>query len=91
MTDLLPSIISLSAKTLIGMEMEMSIIENRTVELWSGFMPHHRTIESRIGEDFFSLQLYPEDYFQAFDPHKKFVKWAAVEVSEVKDLAKGMG
>ena len=91
MTDLSPSIISLSGKTLIGKWAEMSIIENKTAELWGGFMPHHRTVESRIGGDFYSLQVYAEDYFRTFDPNKKFVKWAAVEVSEVKDLPEGMG
>ena len=90
MTELSPSIKSLSSKILVGIKMEMSVIENRTAELWQSFMPHRQKIGFRGSEDFYSLQVYPPDYFQSFDPHKKFVKWAAVEVSELIGLPEGM-
>ena len=78
-----PKIKKLDAKLLVGISMEMSIVENRTRELWQSFMPKRQKVRNRINEDFYSVQVYDPSYFQSFDPHKKFIKWAAVEVSEV--------
>ena len=90
MTYISPSITLISSKILVGMKMEMSVAENRTGELWQQFMPHRHNIRFRLKEDFFSLQVYEPNYFQSFDPHKKFIKWAAVEVSEASTLPDGL-
>ncbi|GGD72498.1 hypothetical protein GCM10011412_07690 [Maribacter cobaltidurans] len=69
----------------------MNIIENRTSELWSKFMPNISQVENRISKEFISLQNYPKGYFQDFDPTRTFEKWATVEVSEVLKMPKEMG
>ena len=75
-----PQIVTIGPKKLLGICLEMSLAENRTGELWRGFMPRLREIETRTGTDLFSLQVYDEDYFRHFDPRREFEKWALAEV-----------
>lgn len=84
--DLLPKIVHIEPKTLVGISMEMSIVNNKTRELWQQFMPLRQTIENRLNQDYYSLQVYDPDYFQSFNPQKRFTKWAAVEVSKINGL-----
>ena len=35
---------------------------------------------------FFSIQLYPENYFEKFNPATKFKKWAAIEVGTYENI-----
>ena len=88
--DILPKIVQLEPKILVGMSVEMSIIENKTRELWQQFMPHRHKIENRLNQDFYSLQVYDPDYFKSFNPQKSFTKWAAVEVSKANGLVDGL-
>ena len=85
-----PSIETLPAKKLVGMRMSMSIANNKTGELWRGFMPRRKEIGNAIGTDLFSMQLYDPDHFENFDPNREFVKWAAMEVTDYKDVPAGM-
>jgi AraC family transcriptional regulator len=75
-----PRFFTIQPKKLLGICMEMSLAENRTTELWRSFMPRLNEIETRIGTDLFSLQVYDEEYFLQFDPLKRFEKWALAEV-----------
>ncbi|RZJ33188.1 MAG: AraC family transcriptional regulator, partial [Flavobacterium sp.] len=72
----------LTAKKLVGIRLAMSFTDNRTFELWNRFMPIANAIQNRIGSDLISMQLYPDGFFDNFDPNATFYKWAAVEVSE---------
>ncbi|MFC3880455.1 GyrI-like domain-containing protein [Algoriphagus namhaensis] len=80
-----PRIQTLNRQVLLGEYLEMSVVQNRTRELWTSFGPKIKNIENRKGEERFSLQIYPKDYFQHFDPMKVFTKWAAVPVVEEKE------
>lgn len=75
-----PQFVSIEPKKLLGVCLEMSLAENRTGELWRSFMPRLKEIETRIGSNLYSLQVYDEDYFQQFDPRREFEKWALAEV-----------
>lgn len=75
-----PQFVSIEPKKLLGICLEMSLAENRTGELWRSFMPRLKEIETRVGNNLYSLQVYDEDYFQQFDPHREFEKWALAEV-----------
>ena len=81
-----PIIEFLKPKLLVGISMEMSLAENRTRELWQQFMPNQQKIGNRVNKDFYSVQVFDPVYFQSFDPHKTFTKWAAVEVSKVNGI-----
>jgi AraC family transcriptional regulator len=63
-----PQFVSIEPKKLLGICLEMSLAENRTGELWRSFMPRLKEIETRVGNNLYSLQVYDEDYFQHSTP-----------------------
>jgi AraC family transcriptional regulator len=85
-----PRIEILSEKKLIGESLKMSFTENRTFELWSGFMPRRKEIINAIGSDLLSLQIYSPLFFERFNPGADFEKWAAVEVTNFDSVPEGM-
>lgn len=88
---MIPRIVTIEPKMLIGMHLEMSLSNNRTVELWQKFMPLRKTISNTINSDLISLQDYGSDFdFRNFAPHILFDKWAAVEVSDVHQIPEAM-
>jgi AraC family transcriptional regulator len=80
-----PRIENLAEKKLIGKRLKMSLANNRTGELWRSFMPRLKEIETRVGQDKISMQIYP-DASRLGDPHQEFEKWAAVEVSSFQKV-----
>ena len=85
-----PKIIDLTEKKLIGMNLEMSLVQNKTGALWGSFVPRIKEIENRVSTDKISLQVYPELYYQNFKPINTFEKWAAVEVDNYDKIPNGM-
>lgn len=78
-----PRIQKLSEKKLLGHVLKMSLANDRTYELWSGFMPKRKLIDNVVGTDIFSVQVYSKiPNFNDIEPHIEFEKWAAVEVAE---------
>ena len=75
-----PQFVTIEPKKLMGICLEMSLSENRTGELWRSFMPRLKEIETRVGNNLYSLQVYDENYFQQFNPRREFEKWALAEV-----------
>ncbi|WP_186757211.1 GyrI-like domain-containing protein [Echinicola salinicaeni] len=85
-----PRIIHSQEKHFIGMHLNMSLSENKTFELWKRFMPRRKELEVHLGNELFSIDVYPEDYFKAYDPSLVFQKWAAVEVAIGYTFPEGM-
>ncbi len=85
-----PTILKIEDKKLIGQTLKMSLLHNKTTALWRGFMPISHLIEYSLSTDLFSLQVYPLDYFSDFSPKKEFVKWAALEVSQIDNIPSNM-
>lgn len=77
-------------KLLAGKRMQMSFAGNQTFALWSSFMPHRKKISTAVGNELYSVEVYPERFFEPFDPHRPFEKWAAVAVPAADDLPDGM-
>ena len=75
-----PRIIIVDAKKLIGLKQTMSVSANTTPQLWKAFRNRCNEIENRCSPDFISLQEYPTNYFNNFNPTTHFNKWACVEV-----------
>lgn len=90
MTALTPNIVNLAPKKLVGINIEMSLTENKTQVLWKAFMPRLKEIKNRVGTDLFSLHVYSESHFQHFSPANKFTKWALAEVSGFEEIPNGM-
>ena len=81
---------NLLAKNLIGNRIKMSFSQNKTFELWNGFMKKRKEINSILNENLISLQVYSPLFFQNFDPNREFEKWAAVEVHNFNKIPEGM-
>ncbi len=87
-----PTIQTIPSKTLIGKLLSMSFADNKTFELWSSFMPERKKIINAVNpEQMYSLQLYRNDFFTAFNPKTEFIKWAAIEVADAAFVPEGMG
>ena len=69
----------------------MSLGENRTYQLWNGFMKLRHQIAHQVLPGLYSLQIYDEYFLKRpFTPDTIFEKWAAVEVTEPSRLPEGM-
>lgn len=85
-----PDIRQLPAKSLVGLTMRMTHTADQTPSLWRSFMPRRAEIEQLANPQLYALQVYPADYFKAFDPARPFDKWAAVEVTVGAEPPEGM-
>jgi|AntRauTorcE11897_2_1112592.scaffolds.fasta_scaffold29044_2 AraC family transcriptional regulator len=83
-----PEIVKTPGRKLLGMNIETSFGDDKTVELWSSFMPRRAEIKNKLSEDFISLQHYPADF--DFQPLTPFTKWAVVEVKSFDSTPEGM-
>ncbi len=82
---------TLKEKKLVGLHMRMSLADNKTAELWRGFMPRRKEICNRISGDLISMQVYdPDSQDSPFQLDAIFTKWAAAEVSEYSVVPEGM-
>lgn len=77
-----PRIIESEERLLLGLRTRMSIQENTTQALWRRFMPISKNIGDRLGGEWYSVEVYPDFYFDTYDPGKTFEKWAAVAVEK---------
>ena len=79
-----------SEKKLVGAHLRMSLVNNKTRELWSSFMPRREEVISRKGSDFINLQVYESDHYFEFNPAREYEAWALVEVNNFDSIPKGM-
>jgi len=80
----------LAEKKLVGKRMNMTFSDNKTVDLWRGFMPGREEIKNKIGTELYSMQIYPRLFFDNFNPDAEFEKWATVEVKDFDTIPDGM-
>ncbi len=59
----------------------MSFAKDKTTELWRSFMPKRKEISNKVGEELYSMQMYPPLFFDTFNAAAEFEKWAAIEVT----------
>ncbi|NAY91727.1 GyrI-like domain-containing protein [Muricauda sp. JGD-17] len=85
-----PRIEHLKKKKLIGLNVKMSLTDNRTGQLWRQFSPRVKEVQNRVADDKISLQIYPPSYFEQFKPTTEFEKWATVEVTDFQEIPNGM-
>jgi len=80
---------NLPQKKLVGKRLTMSLMNNRTGELWKSFMPVRHAIKNSTGTDLFSIQIF-KDVFTYDNPHAVFEKWAAIAVTDITTIPPGM-
>lgn len=82
-------IVEIEKRILIGYSIEMSLVENKTQEIWKKFMPRLKEISNAKSADLYSLQLYPANYYTNFSPFTTFTKWAAIEIYNTENIPTG--
>ncbi len=87
---ILPRIELLKEKKLIGKHLTMSLVNNKTAELWKSFMPKRHEITNSLTQELISMQVYSPTHFINFKPTNEFEKWACVEVSNFDTLPDNM-
>ena len=76
---------SIEKLELLTQELEMSLIEPKTFDLWSTFMPQVAPLFKQKNTTLYSMEHYKDlSYFTSFNPATKFKKLAGVEVSALK-------
>lgn len=85
-----PRIITVEAKKLIGQSIDMSLVNNKTFELFSGFMPNKAQITNAMSQDVYEVMVYDDAYFKTFNPNTNFTKWGALEVDGIETIPEGM-
>lgn len=80
----------LPEKKLVGKCLSMSLVTNRTAELWRSFMQQRSEISNAVDSKLYSLQIYGPSHFQDFDPARVFEKWATAEVLHFDAIPQGM-
>jgi len=86
-----PRIEVLPEKKLVGCSISLSLSNDRTAELWQGFMPRRREITNALSTDLICMQLFDSALdFGDFTPQTVFEKWAAVEVGDFNHIPEGM-
>lgn len=86
----IPRIEHLREKKMVGKSIRMSLADNKTFALWSGFMPQRKNIPHSVGVDLYSLQVYDSFSPANFTPQTEFTKYALVEVEDYAELPEGM-
>lgn len=84
-----PEIKILSAKKLVGIQKSMSLINNKTMELWRSFMPRRKEIKNTVSSLLYSIRIY-ERSADIEDSQTYHQKWAAVEVKDFENVPEGM-
>jgi AraC family transcriptional regulator len=85
-----PRIEIIPEKKFVGKRIKMSFDENKTLDLWTGFMPRRKEIRNFIGQELYSIEVYEPFFFTSFDPDRKFDKWAVVEVTDFDSVPSEM-
>jgi len=71
----------LEPTTLVGKSLEMSLADDRTLELWQSFGPFVKRIENRKDQNLISMQNFHRPFDpNKFDPEAVFTKWAAAAI-----------
>lgn len=81
---------TLQETKLIGKRSFMSFSQNKTKELWQGFMPQKGNIKNTTDSDLYSVEVFDIDFFKIFNPANLFEKWAAVKVKNFDSVPEGM-
>lgn len=85
-----PRILHSPAKKLIGLHININLVNYQIGELWKSFMPRRKEIRHHVNNDLVSMAIYPTSYFKEFNPSQIFERWATVEVTNFSEVPSGM-
>lgn len=84
-----PQIKNLKETKLIGIHLNMTLNNNKTMELWKTFMPRKNEILNNVSEELISMQVYSNGITLG-DMNQPFEKWAVKEVLTFDNIPKDM-
>jgi AraC family transcriptional regulator len=87
--DLQPRIETLHQKKLVGKKLRMSLLTDRTPDLWRSFMPKRRKIKNAVSTELISMRVYDESMVPS-NAGQQFDKWAAVQVRDFDEVPDDM-
>lgn len=73
-----PELKNLAKLILLGTSSEMSLTNNQTPLLWGSFRRQQKQHFPQDPDCFYSVNVYPANYFENFNPETPFVKHALV-------------
>ena len=80
-----PIIKETKASYFAGQSLTMSLINDRTSELFRSFMPNRNNYQSiDKGVIVYDIRVYPKDYYEPFNPSSEYTKWAAIRIDKDK-------
>jgi len=80
-------IVDITEIKLVGLDMMTSLSESKTEALWKQFMPIAKTVPNKVADDFYSIQIYPDNIdMDSFTPITEFSKWAAIAVNDFDNI-----
>ena len=86
-----PEILTVPETQLIGVSTTMSFANNKTAKLWQTLMPRKSEIQGSFSTELYSVEVYPDThFFREFNPTAEYQKWAAIPVSNLKDVPDGL-
>ncbi|MFV9551547.1 GyrI-like domain-containing protein [Algibacter sp. PT7-4] len=88
--DIKPVFKNIETKKLVGKSVSMSLMNNKTFDLFSDFMPKRKQIKNAICQDKYEVMIYDELHFKNFNPNNIFTKWATLEVSNFNNIPEHM-
>ena len=74
------------ALMLCGISTEMSLSSDKTQILWSSFRRQQKLLITEEPDFFYSVNVYPEKYFESFNPTAMFMKYALVSAEYANGL-----
>lgn len=79
-----PEIVILKEQKLYGLALDMSLVQNTTHQLFQDLMTI-RSQKELHPIPVFDIKIYPDNYFEAFNPNQIFTKWVAIDLTSTAD------
>jgi AraC family transcriptional regulator len=83
---MIPAIVTIDEKKLVGKKLRMNLTENLTGQLWKSFMSVRKEIINNVNYALISMRIYKPAYFADFKPTNEFEKWAVAEVKDFENI-----
>jgi AraC family transcriptional regulator len=87
---MIPRILHLKEKKLVGKRLTMSFADYKPSELWKSFMPRRKEISNNLTNDLMAITVYKPTHFRDFKPSNEFEKWATIEVTDFDSVPNEM-
>lgn len=80
-------IVNYAPLLMVGLSINMSYQNNKTFELWNGFMSRRKELKHTVQPNLYSIQQYPLSFMESgFNPTTEFTKWACIETKSIEDM-----